>query len=137
MLLPRINPLRRFCTPSLIAIALILPASVPALHAQALPTAPASGGSVQDRSKALNAVFHDYWEQSLKNSPELASSIGDKRYNDQVSDYSVRAINQWLEAEQNFLLQLAAIDATGLSDQEKTSPELLIRHLADDHEAYE
>lgn len=129
--------MRRFCSPSLFTVALILFASVPALHAQALPTAPASAGSVQDRSKALNAVFHDYWEQYLKTSPELASSIGDKRYNDQVSDYSVRAINQWLATEQNLLLQLAAIDSTGLSDQEKTSRELLMRHLADDQEASE
>jgi uncharacterized protein (DUF885 family) len=129
--------LRRFFAPYLLTLALIFSACVPALHAQALPAAAASAGSVEDRSKALNAVFHDYWEQYLKISPELASSIGDKRYNDQVSDYSVRAINQWLEAEQNFLLQLAAIDATGLSDQERTSRELLMRHLADDQEASE
>ncbi len=92
---------------------------------------------MEDRSKALNTVFHNYWEQYLKTSPEFASTLGDKRYNDQISDYSLKAINEWLATEQNFLLQLAAIDPTGLTDQEKTSRELLMRRLADDQEASE
>lgn len=91
----------------------------------------------EDRAKALHAIFHDYWEESLKRRPEFASTIGDKRYNDQVTDYSVRAINEWLAAEQEFLMKLAAIDPTGLSDQDKVSRELLIRRLTDDQEAAE
>ena len=106
-------------------------------HAQAASASPAQPGSLEDRRKALNALFHDYWEASLKHSPEFASSIGDKRYNDQIDDNSVRSINDWLAAEQNYLLQLAAIDPTGLSDQEKTSRDLLMRELAEDEEGAE
>ena len=106
-------------------------------HAQAASASPAQPGSVEDRRKALNALFHDYWEANLKHSPEFASSIGDKRYNDQIDDNSVRSINDWLAAEQNYLLQLAAIDPTGLSDQEKTSRDLLMRELAEDEEGAE
>jgi uncharacterized protein (DUF885 family) len=103
-------------------------------HAQLTAPAPSQSASVQDRSKALNALFHDYWEADLKREPEFASTIGDKRYNDRISDYSVKAINEWLATEQNYLLQLAAIDPTGLSDQEKTSRELLMSEFADDEE---
>ena len=121
--------------PALLASALLLSSLFS--HAQAASASPAQPGSVEDRRKALNALFHDYWEASLKHSPEFASSIGDKRYNDQIDDNSVRSINDWLAAEQNYLLQLAAIDPTGLTDQEKTSRDLLMRELAEDEEGAE
>ena len=126
--------MRRYPLPILTAL-LLLSAPISGLYAQAPPAAPPA--PVAERSKSLNALFHNYWEEYLKTSPEFASSIGDKRYNDQLTDYSVKAINQWLAAEQNFLLQLAAIDPDGLSDQEKTSREMLMRRLADDQEASE
>ncbi len=91
----------------------------------------------EERTKALHALFHDYWEENLKRQPEFASTIGDKRYNDQVSDYSVKAINDWLAAEQDFLMKLVSIDPTGLSDQDKVSQQLLVRRLTDDQEAAE
>ena len=121
--------------PALLASALLLSSLFS--HAQAASASPAQPGSVEDRRKALNALFHDYWEANLKHSPEFASSIGDKRYNDQIDDNSVRSINDWLAAEQNYLLQLAAIDPTGLTDQEKTSRDLLMRELAEDEEGAE
>jgi len=49
----------------------------------------------------------------------------------------VKAINEGLAREQNFLLRLAAIDTTGLTDQEKISRELLLRSFAQDQEAAE
>jgi uncharacterized protein (DUF885 family) len=120
----------RLSLPALAAAVLLLPAIVPPAHAQATPATP-----VEDRRKALNALFHDYWEDNLQHSPELASMLGDKRYNDQISDYSVKAQNQWLAREQNYLLQLAAIDPAGLTAQEKISRELLLRQFALDQEA--
>jgi uncharacterized protein (DUF885 family) len=49
----------------------------------------------------------------------------------------VKAINDWLAVEQDLLMKLAAIDATGFSDQDKISRELLLRELSDDQEAAE
>jgi uncharacterized protein (DUF885 family) len=97
----------------------------------AKPTAPVS---LEDRRKALGDLFHDYWEDQLRHNPEFASSLGDKRYNDQTSDYSVKAVNDALALEQNFLLKLAAIDPTGLTDQEKISQDLLLRTFELDEE---
>ncbi len=98
------------------------------------PTAP---GPVEDRRKAMNALFHDFWEANLANSPEFASFTGDKRYNDKLSDFSVKAVNDWLEQEQNFMLRLAAIDPAGFTDQEKISRTLLLRDLETDEESAE
>jgi len=124
------------------AAAAALLAFVPALRAQKLQLTPptqtpqaSAPVSLEDRRKALNDVFHDYWEDTLKHSPEFASSIGDKRYNDQISDYSVAAVNDALARERNFLFRLAAIDPTGFTDQEIISQQLLIRSFEEDEEA--
>jgi uncharacterized protein (DUF885 family) len=115
---------------ALAAFALALSAGQLALWPQATATP-----SVDDRRKALNGLFHDYWEENLKHFPEFASTIGDNRYNDKIDDLSVKAFNDWIATEQNLLLRLAAIDTAGLSDQEKTSRDLLLNDLTQDQEA--
>jgi uncharacterized protein (DUF885 family) len=112
--------------------ALLLFAPSPALRAQAAPTP-----SLEDRRKDLNALFEDYWQDNLRHNPEFASTLGDKRYNDQISDYSVKAFNDGLAREQGFLLRLAAIDPAGFTNQEKISSELLLRTFTEDQEAAE
>jgi uncharacterized protein (DUF885 family) len=118
------------CLPIPAISLLLLLLSAPALRPQA-----ATPASIESNRKALNTIFHDYWEDRLKNDPEFASTIGDKRYNDQIDDYSVKAFNLKLEREQAFLMRVAAIDPAGLTDQEKTSRDLLLRQFADDQEA--
>jgi uncharacterized protein (DUF885 family) len=98
------------------------------------PPSPASSSTVSQREKALNAVFSEYWEQQLKDSPEFASSLGDKRYDDQLTDYSVAGYNSHLEHDRGFLDRLGAIDSTGLPDQEQLSKDLLVRKLIDEQE---
>jgi len=108
----------------------------PCLHAQ-ITAANAKAVTLEDRRKALNDVFHDYWEDYLQHDPEFASTIGDTRFNDKVSDYSVKAYNESLERGQNFIMRLSAIDPSGLNDQEQLSRDLLLRTLVDDQEAAE
>jgi uncharacterized protein (DUF885 family) len=101
------------------------------LAAQSAPVAPA----VESNRKELNAIFHDYWEDRLKHDPEFASSIGDKRYNDQIDDYSVKAYHDSLEREQEVFMRLASIETEGLTQQEKDSRDLLLRDITLDQEA--
>ena len=42
----------------------------------------------------LREYFNDQWEQNLKHNPELATYLGDHRYNDQLTDMSIDAINE-------------------------------------------
>ncbi|HET7102728.1 MAG TPA: DUF885 domain-containing protein [Terracidiphilus sp.] len=121
----------RYLASLICAAAMLAPCAPRILQAQQ-PPAP-----LQDRRQALNGLFHDYWEARLERHPEFASEIGDKRFNDRITDYSVRAINEWLAREQDFLMRLAAIDPTGMTEQEKTSRELLLRKLTEDQEAAE
>jgi uncharacterized protein (DUF885 family) len=118
-----------------LALGLRAQSPAPASSATAAPASPTT--SLEDRRKALNDVFHDYWEDRLKHDPEFASVIGDLRYNDQIDDYSVAAVNDKLAREQRFLLRLAAIDPTGFTNQEKISQDLLVRDLEENQEAAE
>jgi uncharacterized protein (DUF885 family) len=102
------------------------------LAASALPAQ--TGTSVTDRSKALNAIFADIWQTNLSHSPEFASSIGDKRYNDQLSDYSVQEVNASLARDRNFIQRLSEIDVTGLPEQDQISDDLMLRSLIDGQE---
>jgi uncharacterized protein (DUF885 family) len=90
--------------------------------------------TVEERSKALAALLDEIWQDRLKHSPEYASFLGDKRYNDQWTDYSVKEINASLERGRVFLDRLAAIDVTGLKPQEILSRDLMIRDLTDAQE---
>ncbi|HEY9126433.1 MAG TPA: DUF885 domain-containing protein [Acidobacteriaceae bacterium] len=112
--------------------------SLPASHGQSLKAdtqTAAAPQTLEERRKALNQLFDEYWQDNLKHSPEFASVIGDKRYNDQISDYSLKAYNEGLAREQAFLMRLAAIDATGFTSQEVISRDLLLRQFTDDQEA--
>ena len=129
--------MKRFPLPALFVAAFLLFAPIPALTAQTPASAPAQAGSVEGNRKALNAIFEAYWQEQLKHDPEFASILGDKRYNDQISDYSVKAVNDGLGREENILTQLMAIDPAGLTNEEKTGRDLLLRQFAEDEEAAE
>jgi len=109
---------------------------VPALAQQQTPSAQAPApASVAARSKALSALFAEIWEDRLKHSPEYASSLGDKRYNDQLTNYSVEEVNASLGRGRAFLQRLGEIDTTGLSTQEILSRDLMVHELTDAQEA--
>ena len=113
--------------PNLIVIALVFIALETSFGAaQNLP--------LSSRVKTLNTIFSDYWEDHLKHEPEFASSIGDTRYNDQLSDYSVQAYNESLARGRAFLTQLAEVDTTGMSTDEQLSKDLLVRQLIQDQQ---
>lgn len=120
------------CTAALLAGLAALP---PALAAQVAPGATSTAGDLASRRKELNAVFAQIWEDHLSHSPEFASTIGDKRWNDQLTDYSVEAYNAELERGREYLLKLGEIDTAGMDEQEVLSKDLMVRQLIEDQEA--
>ena len=103
------------------------------LRAQIGAPVPADA-SVAARSKALSTLLADIWQDRLKHSPEFASLIGDKRYNDQLTDYSAKEVNASLQRGLDYIQRLGAIDTTGLTDQEKLSSDLMLHSLIDDQQ---
>jgi len=84
---------------------------------------------VAERLAAQNALFDEQYESDLQNFPERATSFGDYRYNDKLADYSLAAIVRRHKTDESFLKRLEAIPATGFSDQDQLSHDLLERVL--------
>jgi uncharacterized protein (DUF885 family) len=91
--------------------------------------------SVQARSRALNHLFSEYWQDYLRHDPEQATALGDKRYNDRWSDLSTEERNASLRRDREYIKRVRAIDTAGVSEQDKLSAELLLRILLDDLES--
>jgi uncharacterized protein (DUF885 family) len=85
--------------------------------------------SLETRRKALDALLTETWEYNLANGPEFASMIGDKRYNDKLSDRSLEAVERDLKATAAFLKRFEALDPSGFPDQERLSLDLMLRQL--------
>ena len=81
------------------------------------------------RRKALNDLLHERWEYNLRTSPLYASFLGDKRYNDQIDDFSQKEIDYELEQDRLFLARFEAIDTTGFPEQEALNKQLMVRDL--------
>jgi uncharacterized protein (DUF885 family) len=90
-----------------------------------------SPSNLDKRRKQLSDLVDEQWEYSLRTSPENASILGDKRYNDKVSDYSLAATRCDNEENKKFLARLEAIDTTGFPAQEIINKALMQRNLRD------
>ncbi|MDP9051765.1 MAG: DUF885 domain-containing protein [Acidobacteriota bacterium] len=88
--------------------------------------APASADS---RIAAQNALFEDIYQAQLKNSPLSATSIGDYRYNDQLNDFSLAAVEREHAADVANLAKLKAISTAGMPEQDLLSHEIMQRSI--------
>ena len=88
-----------------------------------------SATSLDARRAALNSLLTEQWEYKLRATPEFASMLGDKRYNDQLSDFSQAAIDADQKADVVFLKRFQAIDIKGFAVQEKLNKDLMVQQL--------
>ncbi len=91
--------------------------------------------SLEARCAELNRLLADEWEYTLRTQPELATHIGDNRYNDRLSDFSDKAIADDLEHVRQALRRFEALDTTGFPEQDKLNHSLMVRTLRDGIEA--
>ncbi|HMG54542.1 MAG TPA: DUF885 domain-containing protein [Kofleriaceae bacterium] len=90
--------------------------------------APAAA-SVDDRRRQLTKLLDEQWQYTLRTSPEFASILGDRRYNDRWSDLSTEAIAAQLAEARKFLTRFQAIDTAGFPEQEALNQQLMVRTL--------
>ena len=88
--------------------------------------------TLEARRNELNHLLADEWEYTLRTQPELATQVGDNRYNDRLSDFSDKAIADDLVRTRQALTRFEAVDVTGFPEQEKLNRSLMLRSL---HEA--
>jgi len=84
---------------------------------------------LEARRATLNSLLKEQWEYTLRTSPEWASLLGDKRFNDRWSDFSQAGIDADLKASGEFLKRFEALDTAGFPLQEQLNRELMVRQL--------
>ncbi len=89
---------------------------------------------IESRRSQLLSLFDEEWQYELRTSPEMATSLGDNRYNDRLEDLSPGSYQSELEARRKFLDRFEALNPGGLSAQDGLSRELMIRNLRQDIE---
>jgi len=96
-----------------------------------------SAADLPDQKAQLKQLLADEWEYELRESPELATSIGDYRYNDRWSDGSLAHVQQQKQDLVEWLAKFQSIDSAGLDEQEKLSLQLMVRNLKERLEGIE
>ncbi len=82
-----------------------------------------------DRMAQQNKLFDEFYETSLKNSPERATSFGDYRYNSLLGQYSLAEIARQHAEADDFLKRLKAIRTDGMGDKDVLSHQVLERQI--------
>jgi uncharacterized protein (DUF885 family) len=81
------------------------------------------------RRAELNRLLAEEWEYTLRTEPELATQVGDNRYNDRLSDLSDKAIAEDLEHTRQTLTRFQALDVAGFPEQERLNHALMVHSL--------
>lgn len=89
------------------------------------------------RVKALNQLLQEQWEYTLKNNPEIATTLGDLRYNNRWTEFSKNQIEKDKKTTQNFLKRFEAIDNTGFSATDQLNKDLMIYQLKESLKYYD
>jgi uncharacterized protein (DUF885 family) len=84
---------------------------------------------IADRISKQNALFEEFYQTGLKNSPERATSFGDYRYNSLLGQYSLEEIARQHAEADDFLKRLKAIPTDGMGENDLLSHRLLERQL--------
>jgi uncharacterized protein (DUF885 family) len=84
---------------------------------------------LEARRAALKNLLDEQWQYTMRSSPEWASLLGDKRYNDKWSDFSQAGIDADIKVSADFLKRFEALDTTGFPLQEQLNRELMVRQL--------
>jgi uncharacterized protein (DUF885 family) len=85
--------------------------------------------SLEQRRKQLNDLLAENWDYTMRTNPEWASMLGDKRFNDKLSDASEKAVYADLEEQKKFLQRFKAIDTAGFPEQETLNKTLMVRNI--------
>ncbi|THC41423.1 DUF885 family protein [Massilia sp. Mn16-1_5] len=72
------------------------------------------------------ALFERDWQWRLERQPEYATTLGDRRYNDRLSDLSLAAVRARREHLRAMLEEARGIDRAGMAAQERLSLDLFV-----------
>ncbi len=94
-----------------------------------IPLRSDDGQNRQARRDRFKQLLAEEWEYELRESPEMATIIGDLRYNDRWSDWSLAHQQVQRHDWETWLRRFSSIDTTGFPEQEQLSHSLMLRNL--------
>ena len=96
-----------------------------------------SSASLADASAEFSTLLSDHWEWRMATSPVMASSLGDRRFNDQWGDRGLDGYENQHRDEKEFLRRVYEIDKDALSADDQLNHELFRRQLQEDVDEYQ
>src|SRR4051812_39466795 len=97
-----------------------LPAIVASRHPGQNPS------SLEQRRAQLTSLLAEQWDYTLRTQPEFATILGDKRFNDRLTDFSQQQIDRDLQMARTFLEKFEAVDTAGFPEQEALNKTLMV-----------
>jgi uncharacterized protein (DUF885 family) len=94
-----------------------------------IPSRSDDARNLQARRGQFKQLLAEEWEYELRESPEMATIIGDLRYNDRWSDWSLAHAQVQRNDLENWLRRFSSIDTNGFPEQEQLSHSLMLRNL--------
>jgi uncharacterized protein (DUF885 family) len=91
----------------------------------------------QEAGKALHRLFDAEWNYRLEHSPEFASELGDRRWNDRWSDESLAEYARRNQHDKQVLEKIAAIDRNSLSTADQLNYDLFKKRYEKSFEGYQ
>jgi uncharacterized protein (DUF885 family) len=82
--------------------------------------------AAQSPAEQAHALFERDWQWQLRHHPELATNVGDHRYDGALSDTSLAAVQAATEHERRMLDAIKAIDRAQLAGQDRISYDLFM-----------
>ena len=114
----------------IVLVCVFTPVPVPTSRAQNYAATPATAGlKPDDPREQLRSLFDEEWQYTLRTHPEWATTMGDPRFNDRLSDNSPQFFQSDLEQRRKFLARFQAVDPATLPPQDALSRQLMIRAL--------
>jgi len=77
-------------------------------------------------------LFAESWDHAMRTQPQVATVLGDHRFDDQLDDVSPEGFVQKVDATRGFLARLAAIDRGQLDETDHLNYDLFRHHLEDE-----
>lgn len=102
-----------------------------------LITVLATAAPAQTASERLRTLFDQRWEYGLRESPLLATNMGDRRFNDRLPEVGLAAEGRRTDSTRAFLARLHAIPRDSLSRAEQINRDIAERGMRESIESSE
>ena len=95
------------------------------------PAVPPAGSiaSTGVQSDAMRNILNEHWDDKMRRSPLEATSLGDRRFDDQLGDGSAEAEAAGVAAVRELRRRMDAVDPTTLSPADALTRELFLAHI--------